>query len=167
LAAELYGAGLRLMECPRLRVKDIDFDRKVISCGRAKARRIASSCFLSRCGLLCRRRSHTRVQSGCRIAPISYRVFGFQTHCPENFHAPRRAGLGTGSSRRPTCPSARAPKFAADIISMSGPSVGDRARRNVCRNSEESHRPHAAALDRDASARLRGRYSSRARVARA
>ena len=30
IAALLYGAGLRLMECLRLRVKDLDFDRKVI-----------------------------------------------------------------------------------------------------------------------------------------
>ena len=30
MAALLYGAGLRLMECVRLRVKDIDFDRKEI-----------------------------------------------------------------------------------------------------------------------------------------
>jgi integron integrase len=30
VARVLYGAGLRLMECLRLRVKDVDFDRKVI-----------------------------------------------------------------------------------------------------------------------------------------
>ena len=30
MAALLYGAGLRLMECVRLRVKDVDFDRKEI-----------------------------------------------------------------------------------------------------------------------------------------
>jgi integron integrase len=30
LASLLYGAGLRLLECLRLRIKDVDFDRKVI-----------------------------------------------------------------------------------------------------------------------------------------
>jgi len=30
MAALMYGSGLRLMECLRLRVKDIDFDRRAI-----------------------------------------------------------------------------------------------------------------------------------------
>ena len=36
----LYGAGLRLMECLRLRTKDLDFDRKIIVVREAKGRKI-------------------------------------------------------------------------------------------------------------------------------
>jgi integrase len=35
----LYGAGLRLMECLRLRVKDVDFDRKVLIVREGKGRK--------------------------------------------------------------------------------------------------------------------------------
>ena len=35
----LYGAGLRLMECLRLRVKDVDFDRKVVIVREGKGRK--------------------------------------------------------------------------------------------------------------------------------
>jgi integrase len=40
MASLLYGSGLRLMECLRLRVKDIDFERHQITVRRAKATRI-------------------------------------------------------------------------------------------------------------------------------
>jgi integrase len=35
-ACLLYGSGLRLMECIRLRVKDIEFDHRAIFYGRGK-----------------------------------------------------------------------------------------------------------------------------------
>jgi len=41
MASLLYGAGLRLMECVRLRVKDLDFAYQQITVRRAKAHRIA------------------------------------------------------------------------------------------------------------------------------
>ena len=31
MASLMYGTGLRLMECPRLRAKDVDFERREIS----------------------------------------------------------------------------------------------------------------------------------------
>jgi site-specific recombinase XerD len=37
--ALLYGAGLRLMECLRLRVKDVDFDRKILIVREGKGRK--------------------------------------------------------------------------------------------------------------------------------
>lgn len=37
MAQLLYGAGLRVMECMTLRVKDFNFDRGTIVCARARA----------------------------------------------------------------------------------------------------------------------------------
>jgi len=45
MAILLYGAGLRLMECCRLRVKDIDFSRNEIVVGREKETKIAIRCY--------------------------------------------------------------------------------------------------------------------------
>ena len=39
MVALLYGAGLRLMECLRLRVKDVDFDRKILIVREGKGRK--------------------------------------------------------------------------------------------------------------------------------
>jgi integron integrase len=39
MVASLYGAGLRLMECLRLRVKDVDFDRKIFIVREGKGRK--------------------------------------------------------------------------------------------------------------------------------
>lgn len=42
MAELLYGAGLRIIECATLRVKDIDFDQGLLPCVRAKATRTVS-----------------------------------------------------------------------------------------------------------------------------
>jgi len=44
MALILYGSGLRLMECCRLRVKDIDFDRSQITVRRGKGDRDRATC---------------------------------------------------------------------------------------------------------------------------
>lgn len=41
MASLMYGAGLRLLECVELRVKDINFDRGELTSGTARAARIA------------------------------------------------------------------------------------------------------------------------------
>src|SRR5687767_8613416 len=45
MAMLLYGAGLRLMECCRLRVKDVDFSQIRSLCVQGRATRIATRCF--------------------------------------------------------------------------------------------------------------------------
>ncbi len=46
LASLLYGSGVRLMECLRLRVKDLDFDRfEITVCYGKGGVRIAAPCF--------------------------------------------------------------------------------------------------------------------------
>lgn len=53
----LYGSGMRLMECVRLRVKDIDFERHEITVRKAREARIGERCCLcllsNRCGCVC------------------------------------------------------------------------------------------------------------------
>jgi len=44
----IYGGGLRLLECCRLRVKDIDFSKTRLSFEQARAIKIAIRCFLAR-----------------------------------------------------------------------------------------------------------------------
>lgn len=44
MAALMYGTGIRLMECLRLRVKDIDFDSNQITIREARATRIELQC---------------------------------------------------------------------------------------------------------------------------
>ena len=53
MASLLYGSGLRLMECLRLRVKDLDFARGEITSATARAARTASRCCRSRSGRRC------------------------------------------------------------------------------------------------------------------
>lgn len=45
IASLLYGSGLRLMECLRLRVQDVDFDRKQIIVKQGKGEKDRTTCF--------------------------------------------------------------------------------------------------------------------------
>lgn len=53
MARFLYGSGLRLLECLRLRVKDIDFGRGEITVRQGKATRTAARCCRRPCGPTC------------------------------------------------------------------------------------------------------------------
>jgi integrase len=48
MAMLLYGAGLRLMECLRLRIKDIDFTTNEVVVRAGKGTRTATRCFPQR-----------------------------------------------------------------------------------------------------------------------
>jgi integrase len=48
MASLMYGAGLRLLECAELRVKDVDLPRVRSECVTARAARIESPCFRGR-----------------------------------------------------------------------------------------------------------------------
>lgn len=58
MAKLLYGGGLRLMECVRMRVKDLDFDRGLIMV------RVEEAAELMRCGFLCSEWLHAALRGG-------------------------------------------------------------------------------------------------------
>ena len=114
VALLLYGSGMRLLECLRLRVKDVEFayNRIVVrdakgakdrpraspAGGRRAARRLAFT------GQAAARRRISRTDSAASICP---------TPSPGNIPAPTGSGAGSGSSRPPGGASTRARKSSA------------------------------------------------------
>ena len=129
--ALLYGAGLRLMECLRLRVKDLDFDRKILIVRAGKGRKDRAVMLPEPLNIPLRRQlEHSRplwAEDRARRVP----GVAMPDALAESIRAPLRAGPGTGYSRRLPCLLIRALAFVADIISMSKPSVA-RLRADPC-----------------------------------
>lgn len=97
MAGLLYGSGLRLMECLRLRVKDIDFMRNEIDVREGKGARIARRCCPRRCGSRCKRRSHW---CGWRMR-ATWRPDSVRCRCP--LRSPASTGTPSVSSDGSTC----------------------------------------------------------------
>ena len=95
MASLLYGSGLRLLECLRLRVKDVDFDRNEITVRAGKGKRIDGFRCRSACAGHYSRRC---VGCGCcmrRIVRLGCRACGCRRHW--NGSIPTRAWTWLGT----------------------------------------------------------------------
>jgi hypothetical protein len=119
MAVLLYGAGLRLLECARLRIKDVDFDRcqLVVRAGKGDRDRVSvlppspATLFvaISSAWRACTARTlpAMRAWSSCR------------SPSPASTRAPDAIGHGSGSSRPPVRIGMPRPARSADTICTS------------------------------------------------
>jgi integrase len=100
MALLLYGAGLRLLECARLRVKDVDFASSQILVRSGKGARDRVTMLPPRPGprsyAICRGRgaATTTTSDGAPAGSSS------RTHWPGSIRTPPASGAGSGSSRQ-------------------------------------------------------------------
>jgi integron integrase len=123
IASLLYGSGLRLLECLQLRVKDVDFDRRVIVVRDGKGGKdrvvMLPAPLLSR---LREQAEHARaVWAGDRRTQVAG-VWLPDALCRKYRRAPER-GRGSGSFRRRRCRSILEPASGGVTISTNRPSV--------------------------------------------
>ncbi len=117
MAILLYGAGLRLMECCRLRVKDIDFSRNeiVVRSGKGNKDRYTMLPSAVRDSLV----QHLRDVRAQHEADLKRGLAGF--HCrmlwTENIPAPVKNGAGNGFFRPPVISPIGSRANSAGIIS--------------------------------------------------
>jgi integrase len=118
VARLLYGTGMRLMEGLRLRVKDIDFDRKVIIVREAKGNKDRVGC----CRLLSlarlRLRSPWRGCFGLRIVRHSTLASRYRMPWRRSMRRLAKAGDGSGCSPHRPWHRIRAPQSCEGTISM-------------------------------------------------
>jgi len=95
MAGLLYGSGLRLMECVRLRVKDVDFGYGVSSCATARVPRIESRCCQSiwRNPLSVTSKKYKRSMQ--RTWKLASAASSCRTRSRENIRARQRNGRGS------------------------------------------------------------------------
>ena len=166
VAALLYGAGLRLLECLQLRVKDVDLVRSeiVVRAGkgdrdrrtmRPVALRIPLTAQLARV-----RRLHEADLAGGGADGPPARARAEIPQCPS------RAGLAMGLSRHaPSSPPRHGGTAAASLSRVSDPARGQ-TRRRAGRTCQARALPHLPPLLRDSSARGRLRYPYGSRTPR-
>jgi hypothetical protein len=121
----LYGAGLRLMECITLRVKDLDFDRRTIIVRNGKGgkdRVVMLPAPLVDHSVI---NSPTLVHSGQKIAPQVYPECGCPKRSAGSIPERPQVGLGTGSFPLQRSRLIQEPKYVAVIIGTSKP-LGER-----------------------------------------
>jgi Phage integrase family len=120
MAILMYGSGLRLLECARLRVKDVDFARRqlIVRAGKGDKDRVTTlptiiTADLSRhLDTIKRQHEHTTP----RTVPAGS---SFRGRWPGSTPTPGVSGPGSGSSRPPASTSTEIPDSADDITCMS------------------------------------------------
>lgn len=96
MVALLYGSGLRLMECLRLRVKDVGFDRKILIVREGKGRKDRVVMLPEPLVIPLRRQLEHSRAFGRKTEPAEFPASPCRLHLPESIRATPRAGLGTG-----------------------------------------------------------------------
>jgi integrase len=106
LARLLYGSGLRLSEGLRLRVKDVDFDRRaiVVREGKGGKRRL---------------QGRPRMRFGIGTGSAASQALRCRMRWTRNTPTSAGAGVGSGSFRHRPCQSTRAAALSADTICSS------------------------------------------------
>ena len=114
MARLLYGTGMRLMECVRLRVKDVDLERREVLVRQGKGGRDRVTCFPSRWWTASASTWRSSSSGFSGIAPMASPASSCRTPTAARIPPPRCSGDGSGSFRSArACRSTHAPPFAA------------------------------------------------------
>lgn len=152
IASLLYGTGLRLMECLRLRVKDVDFARVEIAVRGGKGGKDRRT-VLPRSLVEPLQRESSR-RDCCTKAiwpPVSARC-GCRTRWRASIRTPRANSAGSTCSRRCGARAIRATAWSGGIISTMGAVAGAENRVSSRRHRQAGVGAHVAAFVRHASA---------------
>jgi len=103
-----YGSGLRLMECVRLRIKDIDFELAQITVRDAKGGKDRIMMLPVNLSEPLRRHYRESKHSTSRISKMGLAVSTFHSPSPGNLRTRRASGLGNMFFLRLVFPSTRA-----------------------------------------------------------
>ena len=161
MAILLYGAGLRLLECARLRVKDVDFARNQITvrAGKGDKDRVTMLPAAVKDALA----KHLEIVKSSTSSTWHTAPAGWSSRGPwrASTRTPAASGPGSGSSRRLGSTSTRVPNSTAATISTSRSCRV----RSGCREARRDHQArklaHLSPLLRDAPARGAPRYPHR------
>lgn len=129
LARLLYGTGMRLMECLRLRIKDMDFDRHAIVIRQAKGNKDRVVMLPRSLVPALRAQLLSLAQPGSVTASPTRAASRCRTRWSPSTPRSATVGPGSGCSRRPRWPSTRKPAWcAATTCSRKGCSARSSAR---------------------------------------
>ena len=168
MAHLLYGAGLRLLECCRLRVQDVDFasNQIVVRTGKGDKDRVTMLPDVVKADLA-RHLEGVRAQHGRDLQyGAGWVELPHGTRAEVSERGPG-VGMAMGLPRdTPVRGPGHPPAAPASPARVRAPARGE-GRRPPGRDREAGHAPHVAPLLRDPSARGRVRHPHRSRVARA
>jgi len=164
MASLLYGAGLRLVECAELRVKDLDFDRHELTIHDGKGRKDRVTMVPARLEAPLRSHlSNVRVQHAKDLAAAPA-----PSLCPtpwiESTRTLAASGHGNGSSRQSPLRRCRHRPTPPSSHPRDRPSARGQDCRQNLRDRQAHHRPHSAPFLRHPppGTRLRNPHHSRA-----